>query len=231
MVEVLIWSAGIFFVGGVLVLERHCLGQRALVQPLSLCLVAGLLSNHVETGIWLGVTLQLLSLSPTRSVDWALSSAVASVLLVVVPIKLDIPVVSGDLDSALIAFVAVMGGVVSRRVEGWYAKTDWGKIQGRPPWQEPDPVKAMERTVYRAILRWLAVGGIEVSLGVGLGLAAMIGAQSFGPTPEWLTTACATALPTFGVAVVASALVEYRFIAWSGISMGFSMLLLTVVFR
>ena len=231
MVEVLIWAAGIFFLGGALVLERHCLGQRALVQPLSLCLVAGLLSDHVETGIWLGVTLQLLSLAPTRSVDWALSGAVASILLAVVPHKLGITVVSGDLDSTLIAFVAVVGGVISRRVEGWYARTDWGKIQGRPPWKASDPVKAMEHTVYRAILRWLAVGGIEVSLGVGVGLAAMIGAQSFGPNPEWLTKACATALPTFGVAVVASALVEYRFIAWSGISMGFSILLLSVVLR
>jgi mannose/fructose/N-acetylgalactosamine-specific phosphotransferase system component IIC len=230
VVEGLIWALAIYAIGGVLVLERHCLGQRALVQPLTLCLIAGLLSDHVETGIWIGVTLQLLSVAPSRSVDWALSGAVAAVLLVTAP-KLGYKIESGDVSASLLALVSVLSGLASRSVERWYAKTDLGKIQGHPPWKELDPVRAMERTVYRAIARWLVVDGVEVILGVGFGLAAIAATHMISPNPHWLTAACAVALPTFGVAVVASALVEYRFIAWSGISMGFSILLLSVVLR
>lgn len=230
MVEVLIWALAIFAFGGVLVLERHCLGQRAMVQPLALCLIAGLVSDHVETGIWLGVTLQLLSVVPSRTVDWALSGAVAAALLLTVPL-FGVTIVSGDLPSSIIALVSVLAGLASRAVERWYARTDLGKIQGHSPWKDADPVRAMERAVYHAIGRWLIVGGIEVIIGVGFGLAAVAASQQIAPNPEWLSRACAVALPTFGVAVVASALVEYRFIAWSGISMGFSILVLSVVLR
>lgn len=230
MAQVLIWILAIYLIGGVLVLERHCLGQRALVQPLTLCLIAGLIGNRVETGIWLGVTLQLLSVAPNRSVDWALASTVAAVLLITVPF-LGVEVVSGDLSASILALVSVLAGLAARSVERWYAKTDFGKIQVHPPWKESDPVRAMERTVHRAIIRWILVGGMEVISGVGFGLAAVAASRFLGPNPEWLTSACAVALPTFGVAVVASALVEYRFIAWSGISMGFSILLLSVVLR
>jgi hypothetical protein len=77
----------------------------------------------------------------------------------------------------------------------------------------------------------LLVGGLEVIIGVAFGLAAVLAARHFAPTPAWLAQACAVVLPTVGTAGVASALVEYRFIAWSGISMGFSILLLFVVLR
>ena len=230
MVEVLIWVSAIFALGGVLVLERHCLGQRALVQPLTLCLIAGLLGDDVETGIWLGVTLQLLSVVPSRTVDWALSGAAAAALLLVIS-RSGVRIVSGDLTSTLITFVSVLSGLASRAVERWYAKTDLGKIQGHPPWKEADPARAMERAVYHAIWRWLIVGGLEVCLAVGFGLAAVYAVRGIAPNPDWLTHACAVALPTFGTAVVASALVEYRFIAWSGISMGFSILVLSVVLK
>jgi hypothetical protein len=228
--QVLIWILAIYTIGGVLVLERHCLGQRALVQPLTLCLIAGVLGQQTEAGIWLGVTLQLLSAAPTRTVDWALSSTVAAALLITVPF-LGVEIVPGDLSASILALVSVLSGLAARSVERWYAKTDLGKIQVHPPWKESDPAHAMEQMVYRAIVRWILVGGMEVISGVGFGLAAVAASRFLAPNPEWLTSACAAALPTFGVAVVASALVEYRFIAWSGISMGFSILLLSVVFR
>jgi mannose/fructose/N-acetylgalactosamine-specific phosphotransferase system component IIC len=230
VVEVIIWAAAVFTVGGLLVLERHCLGQRALIQPLTLCLAAGLLSDHVETGIWLGVTMQLLSATPTRTVDWALSGAVAAILLVVAP-RLGMKIVTGDLNSSSLLLVAVCAGFASRILEKWYAKTDLGRIQNRPPWKEADPIPALERAVYRATVRWFIVGGIEVTIGVGIGLAAIRASYIIGGVSAQTAAICAVMLPTLGTAVVISALVERRLIVWSGISMGLSIAALLVVMR
>jgi mannose/fructose/N-acetylgalactosamine-specific phosphotransferase system component IIC len=230
MVEVLIWAAAIFTLGGLLVLERHCLGQRALIQPLTLCLAAGLVSDHVETGIWLGVTMQLLSATPTRTVDWALSGAVAGILLVIAP-RMGMKIVSGDLSASLLIFVAVSAGYISRILEKWYAKNDLGRIQINPPWKDSDPILAMERAVYRATIRWLIVGGVEVTISVGIGLAAIDAFCHLSGVPNWAAAVFATALPILGTAVVLSALVERRLVVWSGISMAASIAVVFAVMQ
>ncbi len=228
MVEVLIWTPLVFVLGGMLVLERHCLGQRALIQPLTLCLAAGLIGDHVETGIWLGVTLQLFSATPTRTVDWALAGSVAAILLVVAPME-EMRIVSGDLNASILILVAVAAGWGSRVLEKWYAKTDLGRIQGHPPWKDADPISAMERAVYRATLRWLIVGGVEVTVGVGIGLAAIRVSFLVGGVSLQTAAIFATLLPTLGTAVAVSALVERCLVAWSGIAMLLSIAVLSAV--
>ena len=64
MVEALIWVGAVFSAGSLLILERRCLGQMAVVQPLVLCLVAGLVTGQQEIAIWLGIVVAPLVLPP-----------------------------------------------------------------------------------------------------------------------------------------------------------------------
>lgn len=224
MGEIAIWIAVIFLTGSILVMERRCLGQRALVQPLTLCLLAGWLVSDVEVGLWLGVTLQLFSVTPNRSVDWGIAGAVTAITLVAAA-RLDTSFSIGSIESSVLVLWAVLLGVVSRKVESSFARADTRIIMARSPWTEPDPERAVERTVYRAIGRWILISGLQVTSGVGLSIVCMLGATFIEPPPAWLQTVSMVAMPTFGVAIALSALAQTRLIAWSGISMGLSFLL------
>ncbi len=217
MVEMIIYISAIFLVGGLLVLERHCLGQRALVHPLTICLVAGIICDHVEVGIWLGIIMQLFSLTPTRKFDWALGGAVAAILLAVVPMS-GIKISVGDMSSLLIALVSILAAMISRSLESRYAQADWIKNQGSSPWNSQNPACSIECKVHRSVLRWFVVGSLEVMLGVGLGWILIIVAQLIVPEPgRLITSICAVSLPAFSIATVSSALVTPSFIIWSGI--------------
>ncbi len=228
MGEITLWITVIFLTGSILVMERRCLGQRALVQPLTLCLLAGWLVDDVEVGLWLGVTLQLFSVTPNRSVDWGLAGAITAITLVAAA-RLDATFSMGSTESSVLLLVAVLLGVVCRKVESSFARADTKIILTRSPWTEPNPERAVERTVYRAIGRWILLSGLQVTSGVGLSIACMLGATFLDPPPAWLQTVSTVAMPTFGVAVALSALAQTRLIAWSGVSMGLSFLLAWVV--
>ena len=217
MVEILIWGAAIFAAGSFLVLERRCLGQRALVQPLALCLIAGWVVDNPAIGLWLGVSLQLLSVAPSRNVDWAFCSAVASATLLVSEhfgIHLDV----GRPETTALMLVTVAAGMVARTIERYYARQDRNAVDKHPPWQAADPARALEKTVYHATRRWFLLGGAEVIAGLGISLLAAKGASYFNDTPPWLDHLSAVALPTIGSAVAVSVLTGHRFIIWAGAS-------------
>ncbi len=228
MVEILIWIAAIFAAGSFLVLERRCLGQRALVQPLALCLLAGWYVDNVETGLWLGVSLQLLSVAPSRIVDWALVSTVAAAGLLATA-KFGIHIGVGQAGTSTLLLVTVMSGMASRYLERSYAKWDREKVEVRPPWRDMDPARAVESAVYHAIYRWFFIGGLEVLVSLGLALLAIKGAVHFGTTPLWLTQMVAVGIPTLGVATLLSSLTGNRFIIWAGASTGIGLVIFGTV--
>ena len=228
MVEILIWITAVFAVGSFLLLERRCLGQRALVQPLALCLIAGWATDNVETGLWLGVSLQLLSLAPSRVVDWALASVVAAAGLLITD-HLDLPLGKGQAPTSTLLLVAVIAGLAARYIERNYARRDREKVEVRPPWRDMDPASAVEKAVYHAIYRWILVGGLEVLVSLGLALFAIKIAVFFGETPVWLTQIVSIGVPTLGAAVLLSSLTGIRFVVWAGLSSGLSLVVLQVV--
>lgn len=229
MVEILLWGILVFSVGSVLLLERHCLGQRALVQPLVLCLVVGMVSDHLETALWLGVTLQLMSVSPIRAVDWALAGAVAAVTLAF-STRLGYTVEVGDPGASLLIVFALIVGTLARYIEREFARIDNERGQMRSALSAADCASTVERTVYRAIRRWILVGGSEALVGAVLGTLVVIGGSELTPTEGWLRTISSVGCPVLGVAVALSALSELRFVAWSGVSMGLSLLGAWLVF-
>lgn len=228
MVEILIWITAFFAAGSFLILERRCLGQRALVQPLALCLLAGLYVENIETGLWLGLSLQLLSLAPSRVVDWALVSVIAASGLLITA-RFDIPLGVGQAGASTLLLMAVLSGMASRHIERNFAKRDREKVEIRPPWRDLDPAKAVEKSVYHAIYRWFFIGGLEVLIGLGIAFFAVKGAVLFGDTPAFLTQIVAVGVPTLGVAVLLSSLTGVRFIVWAGLSSGLSLVILQVV--
>ena len=228
MGEILVWILGVFLLGSILVLERRCLGQRALVQPLALCLLAGWWVDNVMLGIWLGVIFQLFSVAPFRTVDWALAGAVGAIT-VVVAARLGAVIEVGSIEASSLVLVSVLAGMAAFRVERIFARTDTQTILRRSPWTDREPVRAVEKTVYRAIGRWLILGGLQVACGVGVALACVLGATFVKPTIDELRIVSAVAIPTLGVAVLVSALAQHKLIAWTGLSMGFSFVLYWVV--
>ena len=228
MVESLIWVVAIVAAGSFLVLERRCLGQRALVQPLALCLMAGWYVDNVPTGLWLGVVLQMLSVAPSRSVDWAFGSAVASAALLTSE-RFNLHFEVGEPETTALMLVTVIAGMTVRQIERRYARQDRSAVDQNPPWEADDPVSALEKTVYRATRRWYLLGGLEVMAGLAIALFAVKGASLIAEPPVWVNHISAVALPTVGAAVAVSVLTGHRFIIWAGASAGGTLLLLATV--
>ncbi len=217
MGEILIYGIAIIAIGSLFVLERRCLGQMAIVQPLVTCLVAGWISGNETTGLWLGISLQLFSLTPLRQVNWALSGVVAAATLLMAH-KLGIPIAVGGKAACSIIIVVMIVGIAARALERRYARKDGERMQRHSPWLENDPVRAVESLVHRTIARWFIVGGIEVLVGTGLALIIAYGVGSIGDLDQSGNTAGALVVPALGAAVAASSLVEYRFLALTGLS-------------
>lgn len=222
MVEALIWVAIIFLLGSFFALERRCLGQMAFVQPLVLCLVTGWLADQPELGIWLGVSLQLSSITPTRHSDWALSGMIAAATILTSH-RLGIYIVPGDPKAYGTVLIAVFAGIASHRMDCKLAQLDGIKIQNNPPWKGQDPAHTVETLVRKFITRWFFIGGAQVTIGTGIAtLALYIFNATYGPTeiphPMWVVI-----MPVLGAVVAMNSLMEYRFLAWASISAALSL--------
>ena len=208
MVEALIWVGVVFTAGSLLILERRCLGQMAIVQPLVLCLAAGLITGQQDTGIWLGVTLQLFSVARVRQVDWALCGIVSATALFCLE-RLGIGVVLGGPGAIVLTAISVIIGVGSKALDKRYARTDGERLRAHSPFAEPDPAQAIELSVRRASYRWIVVGGLEVIIGAGLAILSVVG-TGFLPSKLWATgTQIFSAfVPVLGVAVAVASLAK-----------------------
>ena len=216
MVEILVVASVVYLVGAILLLERRCLGQMALVQPLVLCVVAGWLAGRIELGLWCGISLQLFSLSPGRRVDWALAGVITAAVIVLGQ-RLEIPLqVGGDGACAIIA-LAALAGIGSRKIEVRYAEVDGARILERPPWEAEDCLGGIERIVHRRVVRWFLLGGVEVlvSVAVVTGLVLFV-STTFSVSVSALSVG-AIAVPALGSAVAIAALGSYKHIAWAGL--------------
>lgn len=217
MVEVLIWAGIVFAAGSVLVLERHCLGQMAIVQPLTICLAAGLISGHEETGIWLGVSLQLLSTMANRRVDWAVAGVVAGASIVTAPVLGFDQLPAGKMSCFVVA-CAMLSGLVARSVELRFARSDGERLRRSSPWAEVNPVAVLSSLVRRSVLRWLLLGGAEVTLGTALSLVVVYLIEHYVGLTSPGGMVAAISVPALGIAVTLNTLAGYRFIAWTGVA-------------
>jgi len=217
VVEALTWTVAIFAIGSLFALERRCLGQMAVVQPLVVCLVAGLISGNTETAVWVGISLQLFSVAQMRHVNWALGGTVAAVTLITAQ-KLGFTISVGGPSAYAVLLVALLMGLTACAIDKAYARIDGERIRGSAPWGDEDPVNALESLVHRSILRWLLLGGAQVTVGTGLALLVLYGIGLFGAVDPSPGIPWAALVPAIGAAMAVSSLAGYRFVAWTGLS-------------
>ncbi len=227
MVATLAWFTAILVVGTLLTLERRCLGQMAVVQPLVVCLLAGWLSGLEETGIWMGISLQLFSVTQFRQIDWSFSGVVSAAVLLAAA-KLGILLTAGGPGAYLVMIGGLLTGFGSRALDRRYARIDGERQRHNSPWLSDDPARTIELMVRGGIARWLVIGVLQLVVGTGLILIAVLGVGQLCSLGCSSSTICTAAVPTLGAAVAISSLKDKRFlaIACAGAAASFALVLL-----
>ena len=202
-------------------LERRCLGQMAIVQPLVVCLVAGWLSGREATGLWMGISLQLFSTDRSREIDWPLCGVVAAAVLFFSQ-WFGLYFESGEPGALTVLMLAVLAGLASRSIERTYAKIDGERLRSNQPWTSSDPVEAIEKLVRRVVMRWLIIGGLEVIVGTSFALFWLFIVSQAGFRNENLSSIIAAVTVAFAASVALSSVSRKRFVAWAGLSMAIS---------
>jgi mannose/fructose/N-acetylgalactosamine-specific phosphotransferase system component IIC len=218
LVEALIFGAVVFVVGSFFVLERHCLGQMAIIQPLTVCLAVGWFSGNEEMGLWLGISMQFFSTASGRRIDWALAGVVAAGVLTVAQ-RLGIELSPGSSGAYVVALGAVMSGMAARRLETWFARVDGARIRSDAFWQATDVSGAVESLVHRSVRRWLLIGGTQVVIGIVLIVAVLYGLMPISGRGTGDDSIWAMAMPMLGGAVAVSSLASNKCLVWMGVSM------------
>lgn len=222
MGQALIWIAGAFAAGGALTLERRCLGQMALVQPLTLCPLAGLIAGQPEAGAWIGVCLQLFSHGHGRNGDWALAGCAAALALLYAP-RLGRSLTPGDPASLIAVVLPLACALGSRLLERRLARTDGAALHRRSPWSAERPARALARLTRRLLVRSLALGGLETLIAGGITILGAVAVGNLdGGGPGWRALV-AVAVPALGAAVAVSALADQRLVALTGAGLAVAM--------
>jgi hypothetical protein len=228
VVEVLAWGAALFAAGGLLVLERRCLGQMVVVQPLVVCLLAGWIAGDEAVGLWLGVSLQLFSVGQSRHFDWAMIGVVAGASLAACSV-LGLALAPGSAAASSLALVALGAGFGSREIDRRFARADGARQRSRSPWNEPNPARAVEALVRGVVLRWFAVGGVQVVVSTALALVVALGTDRLLVGGGERAGLVAAAVTTGGVGVALASLSGYRIFALAGATAALSWAVLTLV--
>lgn len=218
MGQALTWAAGAFVVGGLLNLERRCLGQMALAQPLVLCAIAGALSGQPEAGVWIGICLQLLAHGQARDADWPLAGSGAALTLLYGP-RLGLSFDAGAPAALVAVVVPVASAFAARLVERRQFRTDGETIRRKPPWDDTQPTRALERLIRVRVLRGLALGGLETLIVGGISLIAALAIDSWSGGGEGWRALVRVAVPAVGGAVAIGALADYRLVALAGLAL------------
>jgi hypothetical protein len=216
--QTLIWAVGAFLGGGLLTLERRCLGQMALAQPLVLCAIAGLLSGQPEAGVWIGICLQLLAHGHARDADWPLAGSGAALALAYSP-QLGVTLEPGGPAALIAVVVPVASALAARLAERRQSRSDGEAIRRRSPWDQEQPARALERLIRGRILRGIALGGLETLVVCAISVAGALAVERWGGGGEGWRALVRVALPAIGGAVAIGALADYRLVALAGLGL------------
>jgi len=190
LVEALVAIPVVFFLGALLLLERRCLGQIAFVQPIVLCGLVGFATGNEETGIWIGVSLQLLSVGQGHYADWALAGFAGAAALWISAEVFSLPCAPGTPGSVALVGTAVASGIMARMVELRFARTDGVVVRSRPP-------------------------GVESLVATSIATLAIWGSSFLGAPGTMQETITRLAVPSIGMAVALGSLAGYRFVGYA----------------
>lgn len=216
MVEALIQILAVTLGGGLMMLERRCLGQMAFVQPLVVCSFAGILAGRVELGVWMGVSLQLLSVHPMRHADWAIAGIAAAGSIIVAP-QLGLSVGVGSVGACLAIALCVLMGIGSLKLEKVYFRQDRECLVTNPPWTMADPEKEIAKIVYSRVRRWFLIGAAETFAGTSAVLGILVLFSFSGLSFDKPDALGALAIPILGTAMAVSVAGRLRYVGLAGL--------------
>ena len=148
MAQIVIIALIVFFLGAVLLLERYSLGKLAFVQPLVLLLISGFITDQQETAIWLGITLQLLSIGQSHYCNWALVSFVSSAALIILH-RFGISVDPGSAQSLVIIIPSILLGIQSEQLHHIYMRKNALPMNANPIWHNAESFDDFSKIIFR----------------------------------------------------------------------------------
>jgi len=227
VVEALTWTAATFIIGGMFLLERRGLGQIALAHPLVLCLIVGYVAGQEGICLWIGISLQLLSVGQGHSVNWALVGIAAAVTIAYVT-SAGVVIIPGDPSSLAVIVLTVPAGIGSSLLERRQARLDGEMLRCHPIWDNADPARALERLIHQRLLRGFLIGGIQSVFVSAATISIVFALQCTNTFLTPLTTIAALFVPILGAAAAVGSLARHRFIAYAGAGL-LATLVLTVL--
>ncbi|MCK9523661.1 MAG: hypothetical protein M0R76_11580 [Proteobacteria bacterium] len=209
--SVAIFFLSSFAIGGLLMLERRCVGQMAFVQPLAILLIAGFVAGAPAPALWLGVTLQLLATGQTHYCNWVLVAVSAAFSLIALQ-RWGVVVQPGDAPILAVLAFSTIWGIASFQFDKWLARKDNAVVELLPHGVSEETVEPFIRLVHRRVARNLLISGLQSVLAVGLSVLAGLAAHIWLPAPNPVAlSVMQMAIPAFGVVAVLSSLVDWRF--------------------
>ena len=228
MVEALTWTTATFVIGGMFLLERRGLGQIALAHPLVLCLIVGYVAGQEEICLWIGISLQLMSVGQGHSVNWALVGIAAAVTIAYV-VSAGVIIVPGDPSSLAVIVLTVPAGIGSSLLERRQARLDGEMLRCHPIWDNTDPARALEKLIHRRLLRGFITGGIQSVLVSAVTILVVFALQRMDIFLTPLTTIAALFVPILGAAAAVGSLARRRFIVYAGASLLATLALMVLI--
>ncbi|MCU0660990.1 MAG: PTS sugar transporter subunit IIC [Myxococcota bacterium] len=214
-------------IGGALALERRCLGQMALVQPLLVCFLAGWVIGQPEVGLWLGTCLQLFSLLPRRGLDWSTAGLCAAATLYLSSL-LGFKVEVGSPAAVVVLLVSSISILTTSVIDRWVSFYHARLLTRAAPLSKDDARVEVARFVNTSLYRLWTFGSLALFLYIAVALFA---AALFSRIPlqnSWTVEVAAVGAPLLAMAVALGSMARRRLLAWAlvGATLGLGAMLL-----
>jgi hypothetical protein len=210
MAEILIIALLVFVVGAILLLERQSLGKLAFVQPMVLCLLAGIILKQPGIAIWLGISLQLLSVGQGRYCNWALVGVITASTLLLLGYY-DISIVPGSVESIVLLIVSILFGIQSDAFIRMMVRKYAVPLRSNPLWHNAKSFNDFSRIIYKSMLRGLIAGGVESLMGVTVASLLTYGSYAKVHVNPLVSSTVIVVVPLFGVSVALGAMSRKRY--------------------
>ena len=227
MVQILIIIIVIFLAGAILLLERRCLGKSAFVQPLVLCLIAGIVMGDEQTGLWFAVSLQLLSIGQSHYCNWSLAGTITGGALITLHFY-GIHVPPGHPESLVLLSSAILFSILAEIVGRNMANRIAVPLRSMDLWKSAESFSAFSRIIYSQIRRGFIFGGLQSLFGTAVSVLLVTLIHARIPVNESVSRAVLMTIPAFGAAVTLGAMSGKRYPVFAsvGVAVVFTLVVL-----
>ncbi len=224
MVEAVIIGIVLFVAGAVLLLERKALGKLAFVQPLVLCLIAGMIVNEEETALWIGISIQLLSIGQSHYCNWALVAVINSASLIILK-HYGISIDPGSADSMVLITSSILTGIMFDSFINKLSHKHDIPMRSNPLWHNAESFNDFKKVIQKSIVKGLILGGLSTVAGVAISTLLTIGTNGRINVNSTVTQVVLIVVPLFGISITMASMTlkRYSVLASLGLALFFIM--------